>query len=222
MTKTDELREKIADTISEAAQTKAELLSDKSTSDYQHGWQSGLMYALEEIQKLLAILPAQPDVSGLVGALERIVSIEPIEEDPGDEYGFSNCQIMGHNEGVAECQDIARQALKDAQPIGGEDVHARVSLKNKIVSAILSYPPDTMSKAEYMADQILDAAKALTLSATPESGEAALSIGSALVTIDADGIGYAILRDGKYVPGKVEIQTPEDLKAALTNTEGGE
>lgn len=30
-------------------------------------------------------------------------------------------------------------------------------LKNKIVSAILSYPPDTMSKAEFMADQILAA-----------------------------------------------------------------
>ena len=30
-------------------------------------------------------------------------------------------------------------------------------LKNKIVSAILSYPPDTMSKAELMADQILAA-----------------------------------------------------------------
>ena len=111
MTKTDELREKIADTISEAAQTKAELLSDKSTSDYQHGWQSGLMYALEEIQKLLAILPAQPDVSGLVGALERIVSIEPIEEDPGEEYGYSNCQIMGPYDGGAECLEIARQAL---------------------------------------------------------------------------------------------------------------
>jgi hypothetical protein len=30
-------------------------------------------------------------------------------------------------------------------------------LKNKIVSAILSYPPDSMSKAEFMADQILAA-----------------------------------------------------------------
>jgi hypothetical protein len=30
-------------------------------------------------------------------------------------------------------------------------------LKNKIVSAILSYPPDTMSEAEFMADQILAA-----------------------------------------------------------------
>ena len=37
----------------------------------------------------------------------------------------------------------------------------RVHLKNKIVAAILSYPPDTMSKAEFMADQILAAFTAL-------------------------------------------------------------
>lgn len=38
-----------------------------------------------------------------------------------------------------------------------KDALKRVELKNKIVSAILSYPPDTMSKAEFMADQILAA-----------------------------------------------------------------
>ena len=48
------LREKIADLISEAAQTKGELLSDETTSNYRHGWQSGWMAALDEVRQALA------------------------------------------------------------------------------------------------------------------------------------------------------------------------
>jgi hypothetical protein len=49
--------------------------------------------------------------SELREALEKIISIEHAEDDLDDEYGFSNCQAYGYNEGLTECQDIARQAL---------------------------------------------------------------------------------------------------------------
>ncbi|MEM6898422.1 MAG: hypothetical protein AAF583_01445 [Pseudomonadota bacterium] len=47
--------------------------------------------------------------------------------------------------------------------------------------------------------------------------------GLILVSIDAeDGIGYAIKTDGKYVPGEVDIEFPEDMRKALPlPTEGG-
>ncbi|WP_299198286.1 MULTISPECIES: hypothetical protein [Pseudomonadota] len=59
-----------------------------------------------------------------------------------------------------DAADAILAALEPA-PVGG-DVRERVELKNKIVSAILSYPPDTMSKAEFMADEILTALSAKT------------------------------------------------------------
>lgn len=50
----DALRDALDCLISEAAQTKAELLSDDATSNYRHGWQSGRLSGFEDARTALA------------------------------------------------------------------------------------------------------------------------------------------------------------------------
>ena len=47
------LAEQVDFLISQAAHVKAELISDATTSDYRHGWQSGFMAGLEEVQQTI-------------------------------------------------------------------------------------------------------------------------------------------------------------------------
>lgn len=84
----------------------------------------------------------------------------------------------------------------------------RVTLKNKIVAAILSYPPDTMSKAEFMADQIIDA-----LPQTEASG-----VEAAYAKADLPGQIETALTNYKY--GQTGLKdTKERLEALLLPTE---
>tara|TARA_R100001086_G_scaffold44914_2_gene19906 strand:- start:3219 stop:4301 length:1083 start_codon:yes stop_codon:yes gene_type:complete len=92
---------------------------------------------------------------------------------------------------IAASGALRRAALTatPAQPDRGTP--DKVALKNKIVSAILSYPPDTMSKAEFMADQIL---AAIPAQPTP-SGE-------------VDGLVAEIEALAKIFPVEIE-ETPD-------------
>lgn len=133
--------------------------------------------SLEKADAILAALepaPAGGDVRELVEALSNFTVASQDEQGgcvycggvaPGSRFEADDTP-ESHDH---DCPYMVAQRLltaTPAQPTGDMREKIDQRLKNKIVSAILSYPPDTMSKAEFMADEILAA-----LTATSRSGD---------------------------------------------------